>query len=61
MKINLVSFSDFTSDIEVYKLEKMDLFVYLLIQIIAKGSDKTIEEVLLDLDITSSLLYLYQN
>lgn len=61
MKINFVSFSDFSSDIEVYDLKKMDLFVYLLVEIIKKGSDKTIKDVLLDLDITSSLLYLYQN
>ena len=61
MKINFVSFSDFNSDIEVYDLKKMDLFVYLLVEIIKKGSNKTIKEVLLDLDITSSLLYLYQN
>lgn len=61
MKINFVSFSDFESDIEVYNLKKMDLFVYLLVEIIKKGSNKTIKEVLLDLDVTSSLLYLYQN
>ena len=61
MRINFVSFSDFDSDIEVYDLKKMDLFVYLLVEIIKKGSNKTIREVLLDLDITSSLLYLYQN
>jgi len=61
MKINFVSFSDFDSEIEVYDLKKMDLFVYLLVEIIKKGSDKTIKEVLLDLDITDSLLYLYQN
>ena len=34
MRINFVSFSDFNSDIEVYNLKKMDLFVYLLIEII---------------------------
>jgi len=61
MKINFVSFSDYNSEIEIYDLNKMDLFVYLLVEIIKKGSKKTIKEVLLDLDITSSLLYLYQN
>ena len=61
MKINLVSFSDYSSEIEIYDLKKMDLFVYLLVEIIKKGSNKTIKEVLLDLDITNSLLYLYQN
>ena len=61
MKINLVSFSDYVSEIEVYNLEKMDLFVFLLSKIIEKGSDKTIKEVLLDMDITEALLYLYQN
>ena len=61
MKINFVSFSDFDSEIEVYDLKKMDLFVYLLVEIIKKGSNKTIKEVLLDLDVTNSLLYLYQN
>ena len=61
MKINFVSFSDYNSDIEVYNLKKMDLFVYLLVEIIKKGSSKTIKEVLLDLDVTNSLLYLYQN
>lgn len=61
MKINFVSFSDFKSDIEIYDLKKMDLFVYLLIEIIKKGSEKTIKEVLLDLDISIPLLYLYQN
>lgn len=61
MKINFVSFSDFNSDIEVYELNKMDLFVYLLVEIIKKRSDKTIKEVLLDLDISNALLYLYQN
>ena len=45
MKINFVSFSDFNSEIEVYDLKKMDLFVYLLVEIIKKGSDKTIKEV----------------
>lgn len=61
MKINFVSFSDFNSDIEVYDLKKMDLFVFLLVEIIKKGSNKTIKEVLLDLDVTNSLIYLYQN
>ena len=61
MKINFVSFSDYVSEIEVYNLEKMDLFVFLLSKIIEKGSDKTIKEVLLDMDITNALLYLYQN
>lgn len=61
MKINFVSFSDYNSELEVYDLKKMDLFVYLLVEIIKKGSNKTIKEVLLDLDITGSLLYLYQN
>ena len=61
MRINFVSFSDFDSDIEIYDLKKMDLFVYLLIEIIKNGGEKTIKDVLLDLDITSSLLYLYQN
>ena len=61
MKINLVSFSDYVSEIEVYNLEKMDLFVFMLSKIIEKGSNKTIKEVLLDMDITEALLYLYQN
>jgi len=61
MKINFVCFSDFNSEIEVYDLVKMDLFVYLLVEVINKGSNKTIKEVLLDLDINESLLYLYQN
>jgi len=61
MKIKFVSFSDFSSELEVYNLEKMDLFVFLLVRIIQKGSDKTIKEVLLDMDITNALLYLYQN
>ena len=61
MKINFVSFSDYSSEIEVYDLKKMDLFVYLLVEVIKKGSNKTIKEVLLDLDITNSLLYLYKN
>lgn len=61
MKINFVSFSDFDVELEVYDLKKMDLFAYLLVEIIKKGSNKTIKEVLLDLDVTSSLLYLYQN
>ena len=60
MKINFVSFSDYKSNIEVYNLEKMDLFAFLLVKIIEKGSDKTIKNVLLDMDITSALLYLYQ-
>ena len=49
MKINFVSFSDYNSEIEIYDLNKMDLFVYLLVEIIKKGSKKTIKEVLLDL------------
>lgn len=61
MKINFVSFSDYASQIEVYNLEKMDLFVFLLVKIIEKGSSKTIKDVLLDLDVTDALLYLYQN
>lgn len=61
MKINFVSFSDFNSEIELYNLEKMDLFVFLLIKIIKQGSKKKISEVLLDMDITKALLYLYQN
>ena len=61
MKINFVSFTEFNSEIRVYNLKKMDLFVYLLIEIIKKGEEKTIEQVLLDMDITKSLLYLYQN
>lgn len=61
MKINFVSFSDFDSEIEVYDLKKMDLFIFLLVEIIKHGSNKSIKEVLLDLDITNSLLYLYQN
>lgn len=61
MKINFVSFSDYSSQIEIYKLEKMDLFAFLLVRIIEKGEDKTIKEVLLDMDITEALLYLYQN
>lgn len=61
MKINFVSFSDYSTNIEVYNLEKMDLFVFLLAKIIEKGSEKTIKEVLLDMDITNALLYLYQN
>ena len=61
MKINFVSFSDFNSEIELYNLEKMDLFVFLLIKIIKQGSKKTISEVLLDMDVTKALLYLYQN
>lgn len=61
MKINFVSFSDYTSEIELYNLEKMDIFVFLLVKIIEKGSNRTLKEVLLDLDITSALLYLYQN
>ena len=61
MKINFVSFTDFDSEIEVYDLKKMDLFIYLLVEIINKGSNKTIKEVLLDLDVTNSLMYLYQN
>jgi len=59
MKINFVCFSDFNSEIEVYDLVKMDLFVYLLVEVINKGSNKTIKEVLLDLDINESLIYLY--
>ena len=61
MKINFVSFSDYSSNIDVYNLEKMDLFAFLLVKIIEKGSEKTIKEVLLDMDITNALLYLYQN
>lgn len=61
MKISFVSFSDFNSEIELYNLEKMDLFVFLLIKIIKQGSKKTISEVLLDMDVTKALLYLYQN
>ena len=61
MKISFVSFSDYSSELEVYNLEKMDLFVFLLVKIIEKGSKKTIKEVLLDMDITNALLYLYQN
>ena len=61
MKINFVSFSDYSGEVEVYNLEKMDLFVFLLVKIIQKGSDKTIKDVLLDMDITNALLYLYQN
>lgn len=61
MKVNFVSFSDYSSKIEVYNLEKMDLFAFLLVKIIEKGSEKTIKEVLLDMDVTSALLYLYQN
>lgn len=61
MKINFVSFSDYLSEVEVYNLEKMDLFVYLLCKIIEKGSNKTIKEVLFDMDVTNALLYLYQN
>lgn len=61
MKINFVSFSDFDSEIEVFNLRKMDLFVFLLVEIIKRGNEKTIKEVLLDLDVTTSLLYLYQN
>ena len=37
MKINFVSFSEFKGEIEVYNLEKMDLFVFLLVKIIEKG------------------------
>jgi len=61
MKINFVSFSDYNGEIEVYNLEKMDLFVFLLAKIIEKGSERTIKEVLVDMDITKALLYLYQN
>lgn len=61
MKVNFVSFSDYSSKIELYNLDKMDLFVFLLIKIIKKGSKKTVGEVLLDLDVTKALLYLYQN
>ena len=61
MKINFVSFSDYSSELEVYNLEKMDLFVFLLVKIIENGSEKTIKDVLLDIDITDALLYLYQN
>ena len=61
MKINFVSFSDYSGELEVYNLEKMDLFVFLLVKIIQKSSDKTIKDVLLDMDITNALLYLYQN
>lgn len=61
MKINFVSFSDFESEIKVFNLSKMDLFVFLLVEILKRDSDKTIKEVLLELDVTVSLLYLYQN
>ena len=61
MKINFVSFSDYTSEIEVYNLEKMDLFVFLLIKVIEKGGEKKIKEVLKELDVTNALLYLFQN
>lgn len=61
MKINLVSFSDFNSVIEVYDKEKMDLFVFMLVKIIEKGSEKTIKEVLSDLSISDDLMYLYEN
>lgn len=61
MKINLVSFSDFNCVIDIYDKEKMDLFCFMLVKIIEKGSDKTIKEVLLDLSISEDLLYLYQN
>ncbi len=61
MKINLVSFSDFNSVIEVYDKEKMDLFVFMLVKIIEKGSKKTIKEVLSDLSVSEDLMYLYEN
>lgn len=61
MKINLVSFSDFNSVIEVYDKEKMDLFVFMLVKVIEKGSEKTIKEVLSDLSISDDLMYLYEN
>lgn len=61
MKINLVSFSDFNSVIEVYDKEKMDLFVFMLVKIIEKGSNKTIKEVLRDLSVSEDLMYLYEN
>ncbi len=61
MRINLVSFSDFNSVIEVYDKEKMDLFVFMLVKIIEKGSKKTIKEVLRDLSVSEDLMYLYEN
>jgi hypothetical protein len=39
----------------------MDLFAFMLTKIIATNSDKTIKEILVDMDVTEALLYLYQN
>lgn len=61
MKINLVSFSDFDSVLDIYDKEKMDLFSFMLVKIIEKGGSKSIKEVLYDLNINDNLMYLYQN
>lgn len=61
MKVNFVSFSDYNGDMEVYKLEKMDLFSFLLTKIIENGEDRIIKDILHDMDITDALMYLYQN
>ncbi len=61
MRVNFVSFSDYKGDMEVYKLEKMDLFAFLLTKIIENGEEKIIRDILQDVDITDALMYLYQN
>lgn len=61
MRVSFVSFSDYSGDMEVYKLEKIDLFAFLLTKIIEKGEDRVIKDILHDMDITDALMYLYQN
>lgn len=64
MKLKFVYFSDFLLELSMYNKEKMDFFVYLLMQIISEDkieSNLSLEEILLDLSIPREMLYLFNN
>ena len=63
MKVNLLSFTDYKLKLHLYYKKNMDFFSYLLLKIITKDEkeERLLKDILLDFDISESLMYLASN
>lgn len=63
MKINLLSFTDYKLKLHLYYKKNMDFFSYLLLEILTKEEkeERLLKDILLDFDISESLMYLASN
>lgn len=62
MRVNVVSFTNYKMNVDIYSKSDMDFFSYLLLDVIVKKHEHILlDDIRVDMDIPDKIAYLYEN